>query len=91
MLPKNILIGDTVKITWVSSATVPSSAYAAIYNGSETLVNSVAMTSSGNGHYFANYTVPGSAQWMVAETHVVINSLPYKKRTKFQVVKQEVD
>ncbi len=90
-MSKEVLIGDTVKITWVSSGTTMSPATTVIYNGSETAVSSISMTSSGNGHYYANYTVPDSAQWMVAETVMVTNSFPYKRRTKFRVVRKEVD
>ena len=90
MPAKEILIGDTLQVTWVSSATVPSEATAVIYNGSDTAVSSITMTSSGNGHYYADYTVPSSAQYMVAETTVYVNSLPYKKRTPFRITKGDV-
>ena len=90
-MPKHILVGDTLKVTWVNSGSTASEATAVIFNGDEVAVNSVTMISSGNGHYYANYTVPTSAQWMVAETCVWVNSLSYRRRTKFRVVTQEVD
>ena len=88
---KEFLVGDTLKVTWVSSGTSPSQANHAIYNGAEVLVNSETMTDSGDGHWYSNYTVPNSNQNMVAETVVWVNSYPYKKRTPFKVTRQEVD
>ena len=89
---KQVLIGDTIKVTWVSSATVPSQATMIIRNGSDTAVSSVAMISSGSGHFYANYTIPDSgSQYYVAETIVFVSSLQYKKRTKFKAILGEVD
>jgi len=88
---KNILIGDTVRLTWVSSGAVPSAISSSVFDGSDTLINSASMSSSGNGHYFSDYTVPSSTGYYVAQTDATLDGLPYKNRTKFKVVKQEVD
>ena len=85
------LIGDTIKVTWVSSGDVPSPILALIYTSSETLVSSVSMTSSGNGHYYSNYTIPNTPGFYVAETLATLDSLPYKRRVAFKAVTQEVD
>jgi len=85
------LIGDTIKITWVNSGVTPSAIYSAVYNGSETLVNSVAMTSSGNGHYFSLYTIVNTPGFFVAETYATVSSKPYKNRIRFKAVKGESD
>jgi hypothetical protein len=85
------LIGDTLKVTWVNSGVTPTSIYAAIYNGSDTLVNSVAMTSSGNGHYFSVWTVVDTPGFYVAETLAQISGNPYKNRIRFKAVKGEAD
>ena len=85
------LIGDTIKITWVNSGVTPSTIYSAVYNGSETLVNSVAMTSSGNGHYFSLYTIVNTPGFFVAETYATVSSKPYKNRIRFKAVKGESD
>lgn len=88
---KNFLIGDTIKFTWVSSGVVPSSIYAAIFDGNESLVNSASMVSSGNGHFYSLYTVSDSAGFYVSEMKAIVNSKPYKKRVRFQAVLEEVD
>ena len=88
---KRHLIGDTIQITMVNSGVTPSSAVCKIYNGSETLVGSGSMTSSGNGHYYFNYTIPNTAGFYVAETLATIGSKPYKNRKKFQAIFGEVD
>lgn len=85
------LIGDTMKITWVHSGTAPSSISAAIYTGSEALVNSAAMVSSGDGHYYSLYTLPNSVGFYVAETLATISGKPYKNRMKFKAVKGDTD
>lgn len=85
------LIGDTVRLTWVSSDITPSTILANVYNNAETLVGSGSMVSSGNGHYYYDYTIPNTTGYYVAETLATINSLPYKRRTKFKAVTGEVD
>lgn len=91
MSADSYLIGDTVKLTWVNSGVTPSAISGALYNGSDTLVSSAAMTSSGNGHYYLDITVPNSLGFYVAETLATVNSLPYKNRIKFRAVRDGVD
>lgn len=91
MRPERRLIGDTIQITWVDSGVTPSGITAAIYNGSDTLINSETMTSSGNGHYFADYTIPNTPGFYVAETIATINSKPYKNRVFFKAVEEDAD
>lgn len=88
---KRFLIGTTVQFTWVSSGAAPSSIYTAIYTGSETMINSVAMTSTGNGHFNSGYTVSNTPGFYVGETKAVVSGFPYKKRIRFQVILEEVD
>ena len=85
------LIGDTIQVTWINSGTTPSPIIAAVYNGSDTLVDSGAMTSSGNGHYYRDYTLPNTVGMYVAQTIGTINSNPYKNRVRFKAVKGEAD
>jgi len=63
---------------------------AGVYNESDTLIDSGTMSSSGDGHYFRNFTIPNSAGFYVAETISTISGLPYKNRKRFQAVKGEV-
>ena len=88
---KKHLIGDTIQITMINSGVTPSAALAKVYDSAETLVGSGTMTTSGNGHYFYNFTIPNSTGYYVAETLATINGLPYKNRRKFKVVTGEVD
>ena len=88
---KESLIGDTIVVTWVDSGVTPTSLYAALFSGSETLVNSVSMTSSGNGHFFGLITLPDTPGYYVTETLAEIESFPYKRRVKVRAVLGEVD
>ncbi len=88
---KETLIGDTVKIAWVNSGVTPTDVHAALFNGSETLVNSLTMTDSLNGHFFALITLPSSPGFYVAETLATIEAFPYKRRLKIKAILGEVD
>jgi len=85
------LIGDTVKFTWVSSGITASPIILSIYNGSETLVSSLSMTSSGDGHYYGLYTLPNTPGFYVAETLATISTNPYKDRLRFKAITGDVD
>lgn len=86
---KKYLIGDTVKVTWVHSGAVPSQINAAIFEGEYTVVESSTMTSSGNGHYYHNYTIPDTLGYYFAEVISWVNSNPYKRRVRFSTVREE--
>jgi len=88
---KKHLIGDTIQITWVNSGITPSDLYCATYTGSETLVDSGTMVSSGNGHYYHDHTISSLEGYYVSETLATINGKPYKNRIKFKAVTGEVD
>jgi len=88
---KRHLIGDTIQVTMVNSGVTPSTINCAVYDGSETLVDSGSMTSSGNGHYYFDHTVINTPGFYVAQTLAMINSKPYKNRIRFQAILAEVD
>lgn len=88
---KKFLIGDTVEISWINSGITPSAINAAVYTGSETIVDSASMTSSGNGHYFYLHTVPSTPGLYVAQTLATIGGKPFKRREKYEAVTYEVD
>ena len=88
---KDIIIGNTIRVTWVSSGVTPTTIYTGVYDGDETLVHSESMVSSGNGHYYLDYTVPTSLGYYATEVNASINSKVYKKRLKFQTVTGQVD
>ena len=85
------LIGNTIKVTWINSGAIPSAISTAIYNGSDTLVNSISMTSSGNGHYYSVYTLVNTPGFFVAETRAVVSGNPYINRLSFKAVTGEAD
>lgn len=84
-------INDTIKVTWINSGVTPTDIYCAVFTGSETLIDSATMTSSGNGHYYHNHTTVGSAGFFMAETRATINSKPYTRRQRFRVITGEAD
>ena len=85
------LIGDTIQVTWVNSGQTPSPLTAAIYDGSDTIVDSASMVSSGNGHFYHLYTLPNTPGFYVAETLATLAGKPYKNRKTFKAVTGEVD
>ena len=87
---KKHLIGDTIQVTMINSGVTPSTAIAGIFNEADTLVDSGSMTSSGNGHYYRDFTIPDTVGFYVAETLATINGKLYKNRKRFQAVKGEV-
>jgi len=87
---KQHLIGDTIQVTMINSGVSPSAVQANVYDETETLVGSGAMVSSGNGHYYYDFTIPDTASFYVAETLATINGKPYKNRKRFQAIKSEV-
>lgn len=86
---KDQLAGSTKVVTWVSSGASPSAISTAIFTSSEALVSSMSMTSSGNGHYYANITMPDSNGIYVNEFNATISGDLYKKRFAFRVIKGE--
>ena len=88
---KKILYGHTKKSTWVSSGVTATTIYVAIYDGNESLVTSMSMTSSGNGYYYAVVTYPNTEGFYVEEWNAVVSTKTYKKRERFQIVLSEAD
>lgn len=89
--PIRLLAGGTRRFTWIVSGTTPTTIYAVVWTGSESIVNTYAATSSGNGHYFVDLPVPNAPGYYVAGWIVTNNSKPYRTRTPFKVVLTEVD
>lgn len=84
-------VGSTLRTTLVCSGATVSPASSALYNGSETLVGSMSMTSSGNGHYYCDQTLPMSRQWLVNEVIGVINANTYRRYQLVDIQRPEVD
>lgn len=84
-------VGSTLRTTWVNSGTVASPISSALYDGANQLVSSVAQSSSGDGHYYADITLPMSAGWLVNEQIGVIGVNTYRRYQYVRVTRPEVD
>lgn len=91
MSTQDFLCGDTIKIRWINSGVTPTTLIAAAYTGSETIVDSAAMVSSGDGHYYHLHTVPNTPGYYVAQTLATISGKPYKNRTAYRAVLKDVN
>lgn len=91
MSVQDFLCGNTFKITWINTGVTPTTIVAATYTGSETIIDSGTMTSSGNGHYFYLHTVPNTPGYYVTESIATISGKQYKNRTKYRAVITDVN
>jgi len=91
MAIKRHLVGDTVRMTWISSGTTPSPIFNHLLTGSETSISSTSMTDSGNGHFFRDLTLPDTPGFYVSESVATVDSFEYKRRKRFQIILAEVD
>jgi len=88
-----VIAGDTIKFTAISSGDTFTSTRMNILTGSETVIASATLSSSGDGHYYYNYTIPysGPPGFYVGEMLMYVNSLSYIKKHRFKVTVGEVD
>lgn len=88
-----VIAGTTLRATYVSSGIAVPVLSSALLSGSETLVNSVAAVSSGNGFFFALNPIPNSPHmpWLVNEWIGVIASNTYVDRQLVRVHRLEVE
>ena len=85
------LTGGTIKVTWVNSSVVPGIINLSVFTGSETLISSAAMVSSGGGHFYATYTLPTSPGYYSVRTEAFIDGNPWPNRRKVKAVAGDVD
>ena len=83
--------GSTLKIVVVDSGKTADSAVFTILSGTETVVDTGTLTSSGNGHYYALYTTPSTPGYYVARTTFTVGGKPYVNAKPFQLRTIEVD
>lgn len=57
---KEVQLGGSFRLTWISSGAVASPISGIVYTGSETVVNTYSGVSSGNGHYYIDAAIPSS-------------------------------
>lgn len=86
------LPGNTVRISWISSGATADSITQSVFDNQGACVASLrTMLNSGNGHYYDLYTVPTSLGYYVSQIDAVIDSKPYSRRVRFQVLFFEVE
>lgn len=93
MLPTpivEVIGGTTLKATWTNSGVTPSSLSSALLDRSETIINTYAAVSSGNGHYYAVHHIPSSDDWYVNRWIAFIESNTYQHRQLVRSHKLEV-
>lgn len=89
---QEFIIGDTMFVSWISSGQVASDIHFAVFNGSEDLVDSETMVTSGPvGGYVGAHTIPNTPGYYVVETDATIGSEPFVRRTRYQAICLEVD
>lgn len=91
MSTKDFLCGNTVKVRWINSGTTPSSISAVAYTGSDTLIDSGAMVSSGAGLYYHWHSVPNTPGYYVVETQALISGKTFKNRFQYRAVLKDVN
>lgn len=85
-----VIAGATKKLTWVSSGVVAGTIASTLRDRSETLVSSMAASSSGDGQYYAIMGHPATPGWYVNEWIAVINAQTYVNRQFGYVYTPEV-
>lgn len=88
---REFLIGDTIQFKWISSGANVSSITAALFDGSETLVNCGTMTSSSNGFYYKYTQLPNSSGYYIGEMRATIGGNEYVRRVPLKIIDLEVD
>lgn len=86
---KKVLIGDTIKFTWINSG-VTMNPRMTVFTGSETVVNTGTLTDSGAGHYYYNYTVDAAGYYNMVAVGSAAGK-PYKRNLKIKGVTGGVD
>lgn len=88
---KRLQTGTTRQVFWINSDTVPTNMLFNLIDGAETVITSAPMVSSGNGHYYYDMTVPDSEGYYTAQVTCTIGLKPYKNKTPFRAVLEEVN
>lgn len=85
------IAGTTLTQTLVNSGAVIAPLSFQLLSGSETLINSTAAISSGNGLYYGLHTLPASEAWYVGQAIAVINANTYVARQLIRARALEID
>lgn len=96
MLPvpiAEVVAGTTLKATWVSSGTTPSSLSSELLDQNDQVIatyNALLNGSSGNGHYYAVHFVPDSYPWYVNRWFAFVEANTYQHRQLVRAHRLEV-
>lgn len=85
------IAGTTLMSTLVNSGATISPLSFQLLSGSETLINSVAAASSGNGAYYGLHLLPNSEAWYISQAIAVLNTNTYVVRQLVHARALEVD
>jgi hypothetical protein len=91
LLTVNEYVGNTLRTTWVNSGATVSQPYSALIDKEGILVSSVAQTSSGNGFYYADITLPNTPGNYLNKQGGVIDSNTYTRWAIVRLIAPEVD
>lgn len=85
------IVGDTYKVTWVSSGALPDLISSALLDKNEFVVSSIAAVSSGGGFYFALHQLPNTPGFYANEWRAQVGSRAYVTRQLVSVLDIQVD
>lgn len=88
---RDYIVGTTKQFTWINSGTVGATIAVSIWTGSETMVSSSAMVSSGPGHYYTFSTLPEEPGFYKALFDASVIGYPFKHVIQFRTVLGDVD
>jgi hypothetical protein len=81
----NKVLGDVAKTTWVGSGSTPDTITSALFDASQTCVQSIAAVSSGGGYYFAMHQLPNTPGWYCNEWKASLGGYFYVSRQLIKV------
>lgn len=87
----DVIAGTTKVMTWVSSGAEPTKLSVSFITGSETIISSYSMVSSGNGHYYAAVPSPDVNGFYVANFEAVIDGKTFVNKIVFRNIFGEID
>lgn len=78
--------GTTLKTVAINSGVVADASWSTLYDATETLISSVAATSSTNGYNVAFHTLPNSRVWLINQWNQRIGVNTYGERQFVRVI-----
>ena len=89
--PIEVVAGSTLRLTWINSGTSPSPIISVLENNSGTMISSRAGVASGNGHFYADHSVPSTpGQWYLAWWYATLSTNTYASPQLVHAFRPEV-